>query len=197
MSKSVFETLNTINLSSEVKAIQGNNYLPWNKAWAEVCKVYPTATYEFHEYDGIPFRETSLGLFVKVSVTINEITHSMVRPVYDHRNLGMKTEPYEKQYGKKKIRVEAATANDINDSLMRCFTKAIAMHGLGLYIFQDKAYADAELLDSSQVKEIVGLIADNNLRLADLNATFGVNKLMEIHAANYDGAIQWIEDNKK
>ena len=120
----------------------------------------------------------------------------MTRPVYDFRNLSMMAIPRQVKYGKKTVEVNAATANDVNDSLMRCFTKAIAMHGLGLYIFQDKPFADAELLDSSQISEISNLIATNKLMLSNLNKVFGINKLSELMAINYEGALQWIEDNK-
>jgi len=195
--ENVFNKLNTLDLASQVKAIQGNRYLPWNIAWAELCKVHPKATYSFIENkDGLPFFESEMGIFVKVSVTVFETTHTMTRPVYDFRNLAMTSKPRQVKYGAKMVDVNAATANDINDSLMRCLTKAIAMHGLGLYIFQDKQYADAELLNAEQVKEIVGLISQHNLQLAELNKVFGINKLMELHAVNYTGAITWIEDNK-
>jgi len=192
-----FNKLNTLDLTNQVKAIQGNRYIPWNVAWAELCKVHPTAKYEFHENkDGLPFFESSLGIFVKVSVTIDDITHTMTRPVYDFRNLSMSSVQREVQYGKKKVIVNPATANDINDSLMRCLTKAIAMFGLGLYIFQDKQYADAELINSEQISEISNAIAKNNLMLSDLNKVFRINKLSELMAINYEGAMQWIEDNK-
>lgn len=197
MSKSVFETLNTIDFTKQVKAIQGNKYLPWNTAWAELCKRYPLSTYKFHEDEnGLPFFNSPLGLFVKVSVTINDLTHTMIRPVYDFRNLAMKTEPYKLLYGKKTVDVQAATANDINDSLMRCLTKTIAMHGGGLYIFQDKQYADAELISSDEISNISNLVSEHNLMLSDLNKVFGINRLSELIAINYEGALQWIEDNK-
>jgi len=197
MENSVFKNLSTLDLNNKIKAIQGNRYLPWTEAWSELCKLYPNSTFEFHENnDGIPYFNSPLGLFVKVSVTVKEITHTIHRPVYDFRNLAMKTEPYQVKYGKKTVDVNAATANDVNDSLMRALTKAIALHGLGIYIFQDKQYADAELLDSSQISEISNLIAKHKLMLSDLNAVFGINKLSELMAINFQGALQWIEDNK-
>ncbi len=193
-----FNKLNTLDLTKQVKAIQGNRYIPWNVAWAELCKIHPTAKYEFHEdSNGLPFFESRLGIFVKVSVTIDELTHTMTRPVYDFRNLAMSAEPKEVQYGKKKIVVNAATANDVNDSLMRCLTKAIAMFGLGLYIFQDKQYADSELIDSEQISEISNLVAKHNLSMSDLNKVFSINRLSELIAINYRGALNWIEDNKQ
>ncbi len=191
-----FNKLNTLDLTKQVKAIQGNRYIPWNVAWAELCKIHPLSTFEFHENkDGLPFFESRLGIFVKVSVTVDEITHTIHRPVYDFRNLAMKAEPSQVKYGKKTVDVNAATANDINDSLMRALTKAIALFGLGLYIFQDKQYAEAELIDSDQISEISNLVAKHNLAMSDLNKVFNINRLSELIAINYSGALNWIEDN--
>lgn len=196
--ENTFKKLNEIELGSQVKAIQGNRYLPWNVAWAELCKIHPKASYEFLENkDGLPYFESELGIFVKVSVTILETTHTMTRPVYDFRNLAMSSKPRQVKYGKKMVDVNAATANDINDSLMRCLTKAIAMHGLGLYIFQDKQYADAPLLDSTELTQITSLISERNLSLGELNKAFNINKLTELYAVNFESALQWIEDNSK
>jgi hypothetical protein len=118
----------------------------------------------------------------------------MIRPVYDFRNLSMSIDPRQVKYGKKMVDVNGATANDINDSIMRCLTKTIAMHGLGIYIFEDKPYAEAELIDSSQISEISNLISKHNLNMSDLNRVFGINRLSELMAINYDGAISWIND---
>ena len=194
--KSIFNTLATLDVNSKVKAIQGNRYLPWNSAWAELSKIYPDSSYEFIENEnGIPFFESALGIFVKTKVTVNGKSLSMTRPVYDFRNLAMKSQPYELQYGKKKVQVNAATANDINDSLMRCLTKNIAMFGLGIYIFQGEQYADIELIDSSEISEISNLIAKHNLMLTDLLKVFGINRLSELASFNFQGALQWIDDN--
>ena len=192
-----FKKLNAINL--QTKATQGKKYIPWNTLWSELCKLHPTATYEMHCNDeGVPFFNSPLGIFVKVSVTIDELTHTMTRPVYNNAFKAMKIEPYEYVLanGTKK-NVVGANSADINDAQMRCFAKAIAMHGLGLFVFEDKPFADAELLDSIQISEISNLIAKNNLMLSDLNKVFGINKLSELMALNYDGALQWIEDNKQ
>ena len=196
MEKSIFSTLNIINLS--VKTTQNKPYIPWMILWSELCKVFPNATYKFHEdINGFPYINTPLGLFVKVSVTVNDLTHTITRPIYSNAMKSMKTEPYEYNTRNGIKTVEAAVASDVNDALFRSLSKAIAMFGLGTFVFKGEQYADAELLDSSQISEISNLIAQNKLMLSDLNAVFGINKLSELMAMNYDGAIRWIEDNKK
>lgn len=190
-----FTKLNTINI--ETKATQGKTYIPWNTLWKELCNIHPTATYEMHcNDDGVPFFNSPLGIFVKVSVTIEGLTHTMTRPVYNNAFKAMKIEPYEYNTKQGKKQVEAANSADVNDAQMRCFAKAIAMHGLGLFVFEDKPFADTELLDASQISEISNLISKHNLMLGELNKAFGINKLAELYALNYESALVWIEDNR-
>jgi len=197
MSKSIYETLSTIDVSTKTKSIQGNVYLPWSQAWGLVCKAYPDATYEvIKDENGYPYKSTPLGIFVEVSVTINNITHSVVRPVYDFRNLGMKEVPYELKYGKKTVTVNGATSNDINDSLMRCLVKAIAFFGLGINLYKGEQYAELELINSKELSEISNLIAKHNLDLGALNAVFRINRLSELASFNFESALAWIENNK-
>jgi desulfoferrodoxin (superoxide reductase-like protein) len=192
--KSTFNTLNTLNLRT--KSNQGRRYIPWNTLWAELKKVEPSATFEFHcNDDGVPYFNSKAGIFVKVSVTVGELTHTMTRPVYDYYMKSMTEDGYEYITKKGTKQVAPAKADDVNDAQMRCFAKAIAMHGLGLFVFEDKQYADAELLDSSQISEISNLIAKHNLMLSELNCNFGINKLSELYAINYESALQWIKEN--
>jgi|LGOV01.1.fsa_nt_gb hypothetical protein len=193
--KSIFTTLNTMNL--KVSSNQGKKYIPWSELWAELCKHYPTATYEFHsDENGVPFFNSAVGLFVKVSVTIYELTHTMTRPVYNNAFKSMRVEPYDYtiKNGSVTKTVAGANADDVNDALMRCFAKAMAMHGLGLFVFEDKPFADLELIDSTQISEISNLIAKHKLDLGTLNKCFGINRLSELASFNYDSALQWIED---
>lgn len=191
-----FSNLNSMNLPT--KSTQGKRYIPWNTLWAELCKIHPTATYKMHcNGDGAPFFNSLVGIFVKVSVTIGDLTHTMTRPVYNNAFKAMKIEPYEYTLSNGTIKnVVGANSADVNDAQMRCFAKAIAMHGLGLFVFEDKQYADAELIDSLQISEISSQIAKTNLMMTDLNKVFRINRLSELMAINYEGALTWIADKK-
>jgi hypothetical protein len=72
---------------------------------------------------------------VKVWVTINWIEHIIRLPVMDWANKAMKREAYEytTKYWKKTC--EGASQFDINKAIMRALTKAIAMHGIWLYVY--------------------------------------------------------------
>ena len=56
---------------------------------------------------------------VRVSVTIEGLTHMMWLPVMNHTNNA----------------ISNPNARDVSDARMRCLVKAIALHGLGLYIY--------------------------------------------------------------
>lgn len=138
MQKSVFESLNAINVNDKVEKKSNLTYLSWAWAWAEVKKVYPTATYNvmFDPTTQRPyFFDENLGYMVMTTVTIEGQTLEMWLPVMDGANQAMKKESYEytTRYGVKTV--DAATMFDINKTLMRCLTKNLAMFGLGLYIY--------------------------------------------------------------
>jgi len=197
--RNYFELLSSIDVNSEIKSVQRSRYLPWTIAWAELKKAHPDATYEIHANEqGLPFFESAIGLFVKVGVTVNSITHTMFRPVYDSRNLAMfTTKRVGVNYGNKRVvDVEAVTAAEVNDAIMRCLTKAVAMHGLGLYIYQDKMYADALRINAEQIREITTAIAGSNGKamLSELNAAFGIQKLSELFESNFEAALNFIKE---
>jgi hypothetical protein len=152
MSKSIFETLNTINVNDKVEKKSNLTYLSWAWAWAEVKKAYPSARYNVI---GDPntnkpyFYDENLGYMVMTSVTIDDQTLEMWLPVMDGANQAMKSESYEytTRYGVKTV--EAASMFDINKTLMRCLTKNLAMFGLGLYI-----YAGEDLPEATETKVV-------------------------------------------
>lgn len=152
MSKSIFETLNAINVNDKVEKKKELTYLSWAWAWAEVKKAYPNASYNvmFDPTTQKPyFYDESLGYMVMTSVTIDDQTLEMWLPVMDGANQAMKNESYEysTRYGIKTV--EAATMFDINKTLMRCLTKNLAMFGLGLYI-----YAGEDLPEVTETKVV-------------------------------------------
>ena len=130
---SIFKTLSEINVNNHVEQKGKFNYLSWAWAVAELRLASPTATWEVVKTDGLPFCKTECGYFVEVSVTVEGITLSQIHPVLDNQN---KTIP-------------EPNALQIYTSIQRCLVKAIALHGLGLYI-----YAGEDLPDTEEVPTI-------------------------------------------
>jgi len=126
MSKSVFETLSSINVNDKVEQKDKLTYLPWAWAWAEVKKAYPSATYGIYKHPetGQPYIEDkNLGYMCSTYVNIEGETLEMWLPVMNGANKAMKSEPYtfQTRYGDKQV--EAATMFDINKTIMRCLVK--------------------------------------------------------------------------
>tara|TARA_Y100000022_G_scaffold180935_1_gene173234 strand:- start:630 stop:1259 length:630 start_codon:yes stop_codon:yes gene_type:complete len=101
------------------------SYLSWAWAWGEVKKFYPEATYTIHEDIIYPNNTVE----VRVSVTIEGQEHMMWLPVMDFKN-NSKPSP---------------TSREISDARMRCLVKAIAMHGLGHYIYAGEDLPESEI----------------------------------------------------
>lgn len=150
--KSVFETLNAINVNGMTEKKKQTNgttltYLSWSSAWQIVKEKFPGATYEIEKNPetGLPYWYDPLtGYMVFTKVTIGGQTHEMWLPVMDGTNHAMKAEPYQVQTKYKKFTVPAATMCDINKGIMRCLVKNLSMFGLGLYIYRGEDLPESE-----------------------------------------------------
>ena len=141
--KSVFQTLNSINVNEHTELKDKLTYLSWPWAWAEVKKRFPSVSYTiYRDEQKRPYVEDpDFGIICYTSVTIEGTTYDMWLPVMDGSNKAMKRKPYtyqvynryEKRYEEKTV--QAATMFDINKTIMRCLVKNLAMFGLGLYIY--------------------------------------------------------------
>ena len=132
-----------LNVNDHVEKKNGLSYLSWAWAWAEVLKIDHQAWWEAHEWQisrGDSHRMVPYMILddntamVRVDVYINDIKRSCVLPVMDHRN-----KP-----------IENPNSFQVNTAIMRCLAKAIAMHGLGLYIY---AGEDLPMEEEKEVKE--------------------------------------------
>ena len=142
-SNSVFKVLDKINVNEFTQKKGQFTYLSWAWAVRELLKVAPNATWEIHEYgdytEARPYMKTDSGCFVKVTLTVNDIPRTQIHPVLDHRNQTIK-EP---------------NAFQINTSIQRCLAKAIALHGLGLYIYAGEDLPEVPELSTKQVKDLL------------------------------------------
>ena len=152
--KTVFETLNDINVNGHTEGRNGLTYLSWVWAVSEVMKKYPDMDYEVVKFDGIPYvYDEKTGYMVYTKVTINGVTHEMWLPVMDSNNKAMKSEPYTYTTKNGEKTVEAATMFDINKTIMRCLCKNLAMFGLGLYIYAGEDLPEAEKEEAKKTSE--------------------------------------------
>ena len=163
--KEVFKKLNGINVNDKTDLKGKLTYLSWAWAWAEVCKVYPNTTRKVYETDnGINYFTDGKTAWVKVGVTIEDLEHIDYLPIMDFKN--------------KSVSIENVTSFDVNKAIQRSTTKALALHGLGLYIYAgedlpEKPHLEKEHLEDSLIngnlEELRGLI--QNYICTDLQKT--------------------------
>lgn len=129
-----FVTLCSVNVNDKIEKKNGLSYLSWAYAWAELKKRFPEATYTIYENaDGWNYHTDLKTAWVKVGVTVNGIEHIEELPIMDFKN--------------KSIPLEHITSFEVNKAIQRALTKAVARHGLGLYI-----YAGEDLPEESDGK---------------------------------------------
>ncbi len=131
MSENYFVELNNINVNDKTEKKNGLTYLSWAWAWGEVKKLHPDATYTIYENaDGLFYHTDGKTCWVKTGVTVNGVEHIEYLPVMDFKN--------------RSIPVEQVTSFDVNKAIQRSLTKAVARHGLGLYIYAGEDLPESE-----------------------------------------------------
>jgi len=133
---------------------------------------------------------------VKVSVTINDTTHTLNYPVLNSYNKSLKVEAYEYTTKKGKNIVAPASTFDINTSILRALTKCIALFGLSIFLYQDEMQPDIETVDSKQLQEITDAIRAKGLILSEVCKSWNLGKLAQLHANNADNMLEWLEQQK-
>ena len=107
------------NVNDHVEKKNGLSYLSWAWAWAEALKADPKASYKIEMFNCKCYMEINGTAMVFVTVTMFDKPMTCQLPVMDYRN--------------KAILNPDAFA--VNTAIMRCMTKALALHGLGLYLY--------------------------------------------------------------
>lgn len=146
----VFKTLNRINVNEHTESKGGLTYLSWSWAWAEMKKAYPLANYHVYENeDGWNYHHDGKTAWVKVGVTIEDQQIIEYLPVLDFKN--------------KSIPMDKITSMNVNTAIQRACVKAIARHGLGLYIYAGEDLPDIPVFEEGErdeyvlaIKEVVG-----------------------------------------
>lgn len=119
---SVYEVLSAVDVSKQTKKKDKLTYLSWPFAWGELLKRYPASTYTVYENkDGWNYHTDGRTAWVKTGVTVEGVEYVEMLPVMDYRN--------------RSIPADQVTSTDVNRAIQRSLTKAIARHGLGLYIY--------------------------------------------------------------
>lgn len=132
-----------LNVNDHVEKKQNLSYLSWAWAWAEALKADPAASFEVKtfkhdEYTEVPYMGVNGTAMVWVTVTMFGKPMTCFLPVMDHRNKPI-TNP---------------DAFQVNTAIMRCMTKGLALHGLGLYIYAGEDLPEEEAAAPVIVKAV-------------------------------------------
>ena len=171
-SKSIFETLFEINVNDHVEKKNGLSYLSWPYAWGEVKKLYPEANYKIYETENSCIYFTDgRTCWVKTGVIIEDLEHIEYLPVMDYRN--------------KSISLENITSFDVNKTIQRSLTKALARHGLGLYLYSEEDLPEIEIekisaKDANILKNVVKNFDDPDELYSALLEKYNVKSFKEL-----------------
>ena len=195
---SIFSKLNSINVNDKTEKKNGLTYLSWAWAWGEVKKLYPDATYTIYE-NTLPsgyvvnYFTDGRTSYVKTGVTINNLEHIEELPVMDYRN--------------KSILLENMTSFDVNKTIQRSLTKALARHGLGLYIYAGEDLPEDEkdnelekVIDKTKVQALNKSI--ENAGITDevvelILSGYGYTSTSEIKVKDYNSIVNDFKSKKE
>ena len=119
-----------LNVKDHTEKKNGLSYLSWAWAWTEALKADPEANFEVKMFDEgeSPYMVINGTGMVWVTVTMFGKPMTCFLPIMDHRN-----KP-----------IQQPDAFQVNTALMRCMTKALALHGIGLYIYAGEDLPEQE-----------------------------------------------------
>jgi hypothetical protein len=121
-----FNELRTINVNEHTERKGKFTYLSWAWAVDQLLQLDPTATWEYK--DPVYFAET---LMVFCSVTAFGKTMTAQLPVMNNMNKA----------------IQNPDSMAVNTAMQRCLAKAIALHGLGLYIYAGEDIPEEEVIN--------------------------------------------------
>ena len=174
MKKEIFDDLYGININPHIEQdYKGLSYLSWATAYKLAMDKDPAMNYEIvQDNDGMPFFSRGDVHIVKTKVTMFGETKEMFLPIMDNKHNA----------------VAKPNSRQVNDNIMRCLAKNIAMFGIGLplYVGEDLAqFKDNKKTEMELKKEAIDKI--NKLantegksdKVFDIIEQFGKNSLLD------------------
>jgi hypothetical protein len=180
-----------INVNDHVEKKQNLSYLSWAWAWAEALKADPMASFQIQMFDGQPYLQINDTAMVMVTVIMFNKPITCFLPVMNGANKPITFEGRKVQTRNGEI-IEKIDSFNVNTALMRCLTKGIAMHGLGLYIYAGEDLPEAEPVKVMPVDGGTGEIK-GELQM-DTGSTDANAKLFADSMIKYSGLVKDAKD---
>jgi hypothetical protein len=123
------------NVNDHTEKKNNLTYLSWAWAWAEALKADSLATFKVEMFGDKCYMDINGTAMVWVTVTMFGKPMTCQLPVMDSSNdsIPFAGKTVVNKYGKER-RIEFDSFA-VNTTIMRCMTKALSLHGLGLYIY--------------------------------------------------------------
>jgi hypothetical protein len=172
-----FTELAGINVNEKTEKKNGLTYLSWAWAVDQLMRRDPLASWVFNE----PAR---WGETVMVSCTVTAFGKPMTAhlPVMDHRNKA----------------IPAPDAFQVNVAMQRCLTKAIALHGLGLYIYAGEDLPDGEAAagitpeTAAKINTMSDRVAGCAEKIKSALEKKGVSSIADLSESDAKKLLQWL-----
>lgn len=131
------------------------NYLSWAQAYQLLIHQDPKAKVVICENaDGFPLFSRGKHHMVKTQITAFGETKTCWLPVMDSKHYAVQDDAYQIHFKKSSITVPAMTARHINDSIMRCLVKNVALFGIGLKLYTGEDLRQYKEVESVQEEQI-------------------------------------------
>jgi hypothetical protein len=169
-----YKELRQIDVSKYTEKKNGLTYLSWAWAVDQLLLADPKAHWFYPEYQ----RWGNGTVMVFCTVVANDIARTAQLPVMDYRNKAI-SEP---------------DAFAINTAMQRCLAKAIALHGLGLYIYNGEDVPPDLQEDITQTPKVSNIPAPAKAaEKAKVTKTAGKPGEWQITVMDTDDAKGWLE----
>ena len=151
-----YHVLSQINVNDHIEKKNGLSYLSWAWAWDILMSHYPDSYTAIRRNltTDLPYWSDGHTCWVDVSVTIvwneNERTRTEFFPIMDYKN--------------RSIPEDKVTSFDVNTALQRAWTKCIARHGLGFYIYAGQDLPNEESKERDElITKVMGLYSPEEI----------------------------------
>ena len=139
-SKTTFDYLSNLDVSKNAKQKDTGKakltYLPWSDAWEEIMKFDPDADYKVYRNEqGWNYFTDGRTAWVEVGAIVKGRERKVMLPVMDNKNQA--------------VPLDALTSMHVNKAIMRCLVKALALHGLALYIYKGEDLPEGAKLEKA------------------------------------------------
>mgnify|MGYP003634997946 FL=1 len=174
----VWQKLSTIDVNQHTEKKGRFTYLSWTWAWATLMEHYPDSTYEFGENE----IHSDGSVTTYCTVTVKGVSHTMWLAVMNMKNQAMLNPP----------------STEIANTKMRCLVKALAMFGLGHYIYAGESLPleSNEIISYEQSVILKNLLEKTNSNVAKFCLAFKCDSVDQLLASNYNFALTKLNEKE-